>query len=103
MVKLLMRFYDVNSGAIRVDGRDVREFRRADLRETFGMVLQDTWLFKGTIMENIRYGRLDASDEESSPPPRPPTSTTSSRPSPGPTRWSSTRTLPTSHRARSSF
>ena len=64
MVKLLMRFYDVNSGAIRVDGRDVREFRRADLRETFGMVLQDTWLFKGTIMENIRYGRLDASDEE---------------------------------------
>ena len=64
MVKLLMRFYDVNSGAIRVDGHDVREFRRADLRETFGMVLQDTWLFKGTIMENIRYGRLDASDEE---------------------------------------
>ena len=64
MVKLLMRFYDVNSGAIRVDGHDVREFRRADLRETFGMVLQDTWLFKRTIMENIRYGRLDASDEE---------------------------------------
>ena len=64
MVKLLMRFYDVNSGAIRVDGRDVRDFRRADLREAFGMVLQDTWLFKGTIMENIRYGRLDASDEE---------------------------------------
>ena len=64
MVKLLMRFYDVNSGAIRVDGHDVRDFRRADLRETFGMVLQDTWLFKGTIMENIRYGRLDASDEE---------------------------------------
>ena len=64
MVKLLMRFYDVNSGAIRVDGRDVRDFRRADLREAFGMVLQDTWLFKGTIMENIRYGRPDASDEE---------------------------------------
>ena len=64
MVKLLMRFYDVNSGAIRVDGRDVRDFRRADLREAFGMVLQDTWLFKGTIMENIRYGRLDATDEE---------------------------------------
>ena len=64
MVKLLMRFYDVNSGAIRVDGHDVRDFRRTDLRETFGMVLQDTWLFKGTIMENIRYGRLDASDEE---------------------------------------
>ncbi len=64
MVKLLMRFYDVNSGAIRVDGHDVREFNRSELREAFGMVLQDTWLFKGTIMENIRYGRLDATDEE---------------------------------------
>lgn len=64
MVKLLMRFYDVNSGAIRVDGRDVREFNRSSLRENFGMVLQDTWLFNGTIMENIRYGRLDATDEE---------------------------------------
>ncbi|MCI8514480.1 MAG: ABC transporter ATP-binding protein [Lachnospiraceae bacterium] len=64
MVKLLMRFYDVNSGAIRVDGRDIRDFDRAKLREAFGMVLQDTWLFKGTIMENIRYGRLDATDEE---------------------------------------
>lgn len=64
MVKLLMRFYDVNSGAIRVDGHDVREFNRSKLRENFGMVLQDTWLFHGTIMENIRYGRLDATDEE---------------------------------------
>lgn len=64
MVKLLMRFYDVNSGAILVDGHDVREFDRGELRRAFGMVLQDTWLFKGTIMENIRYGRLDASDEE---------------------------------------
>lgn len=64
MVKLLMRFYDVNSGAILVDGSDVREFNRSELREIFGMVLQDTWLFKGTIMENIRYGRLDATDEE---------------------------------------
>ena len=64
MVKLLMRFYDVNSGAIRVDGHDVRSFDRSQLREAFGMVLQDTWLFKGTIMENIRYGRLDATDEE---------------------------------------
>lgn len=64
MVKLLMRFYDVDSGAIRVDGHDVREFNRTKLREAFGMVLQDTWLFKGTIMENIRYGRLDATDEE---------------------------------------
>lgn len=64
MVKLLMRFYDVNSGAIRVDGHDVRDFRRADLRETFGMVLQDTWLFNGTIEENIRYGRLTATHEE---------------------------------------
>lgn len=64
MVKLLMRFYDVNSGSIKVDGHDLRDFNRADLRENFGMVLQDTWLFKGTIMENIRYGRLDATDEE---------------------------------------
>ncbi|WP_349165906.1 ABC transporter ATP-binding protein [Hominifimenecus microfluidus] len=64
IIKLLMRFYDVNSGSIRVDGHDVREFQRSPLREAFGMVLQDTWLFKGTIMENIRYGRLDATDEE---------------------------------------
>ncbi len=64
MVKLLMRFYDVNDGSIRVDGHDVRDFNRSELRELFGMVLQDTWLFSGTIMENIRYGRLDASDEE---------------------------------------
>ena len=64
MVKLLMRFYDVNSGQIRVDGHDIRDFNRSELREMFGMVLQDTWLFSGTIMENIRYGRLDATDEE---------------------------------------
>ncbi len=64
MVKLLMRFYDVVGGNICVDGRDIREFERSKLRENFGMVLQDTWLFKGTIMENIRYGRLDATDEE---------------------------------------
>ncbi|MGN0272503.1 MAG: ABC transporter ATP-binding protein [Lachnospiraceae bacterium] len=64
MVKLLMRFYDVNKGTIRVDGHDIRDFNRSELRENFGMVLQDTWLFKGTIMENIRYGRLDATDEE---------------------------------------
>lgn len=64
MVKLLMRYYDVNSGAICVDGHDVRSFNRSQLRELFGMVLQDTWLFEGTIMENIRYGRLDATDEE---------------------------------------
>ncbi len=64
IVKLLMRFYDVNEGAILVDGYDVREFARADLRRMFGMVLQDTWLFNGTIMENIRYGRLEATDEE---------------------------------------
>ena len=64
MVKLLMRFYDVNSGSIRVDGHDLREFNRSELREMFGMVLQDTWLYNGTIMENIRYGRLDATDEE---------------------------------------
>jgi len=64
MVKLLMRFYDVDSGAILVDGHDIREFNRDDLRMMFGMVLQDTWLFNGTIMENIRYGRLDATDEE---------------------------------------
>ena len=64
MVKLLMRFYDVNSGYIRIDGHDIRDFNRRELRDAFGMVLQDTWLFKGTIMENIRYGRLDATDED---------------------------------------
>lgn len=64
MIKLLMRFYDVNSGEILIDGHNVKEFNRCQLRELFGMVLQDTWLFHGTIMENIRYGRLDATDEE---------------------------------------
>ena len=64
MVKLLMRFYDVDSGEILLNGHNVRDFDRSALREGFGMVLQDTWLFKGTIMENIRYGRLDATDEE---------------------------------------
>ena len=64
MVKLLMRFYDVNGGTIKVDGHDIKDFNRSQLREMFGMVLQDTWLFSGTIMENIRYGRLDATDEE---------------------------------------
>ena len=64
MVKLLMRFYDVTGGAIQVDGHDIRDFNRQELRDAFGMVLQDTWLFKGSIKENIRYGRLDATDEE---------------------------------------
>ena len=64
MVKLLMRFYDVNSGSIMLDGADIRRYNRADLRSAFGMVLQDTWLFKGSIMENIRYGNLDATDEQ---------------------------------------
>lgn len=64
MVKLLMRFYDVGKGAITLDGVDLRDYTRSGLREGFGMVLQDTWLFRGTIMENIRYGRLDATDEE---------------------------------------
>lgn len=64
MVKLLMRFYDVTSGSIKLDGYDIRNIDRNELRRAFGMVLQDTWLFKGTIMENIRYGCLDASDDE---------------------------------------
>ena len=64
MVKLLMRFYDVDAGEIRIGKHPIAAFRRPDLREGFGMVLQDTWLFQGTIMENIRYGRLDATDEE---------------------------------------
>ena len=64
MVKLLMRFYDVNGGAILLDGHNIKDFNRRELRDVFGMVLQDTWLFKGTIMENIRYGRMDATDEE---------------------------------------
>ncbi|MGI6070523.1 MAG: ABC transporter ATP-binding protein [Blautia sp.] len=64
MVKLLMRFYELNGGQIKIDGHDITEFDRSKMRELFGMVLQDTWLFSGTIMENIRYGRLDATDEE---------------------------------------
>ncbi|MCI5510790.1 MAG: ABC transporter ATP-binding protein [Oliverpabstia sp.] len=64
MVKLLMRYYDINSGSIKIDGHDVKDFNRSELRKMFGMVLQETWLFNGTIMENIRYGRLDATDEE---------------------------------------
>ena len=64
MVKLLMRFYDVNSGAILLNDHNIKDFNRRELRDAFGMVLQDTWLFKGSIMENIRYGRLDATDEE---------------------------------------
>ena len=64
IVKLLMRFYELNGGKILIDGHDYRDFTRNDLRKIFGMVLQDTWLFNGSIMENIRYGRLDASDEE---------------------------------------
>ena len=64
MVKLLMRYYDVDSGAIRIGGHDVREFDRNDLRSMVGMVLQDTWHFKGTIRENIRYGNLEATDEQ---------------------------------------
>lgn len=64
MVKLLMRFYDVDAGSIRIDGRDVRAFTRKELRDNFAMVLQDTWLFNGTIRENIRYGREDATDED---------------------------------------
>lgn len=63
MIKLLMRFYDVNSGSIRIDGHDIRDFNRSELRELFGMVLQDTWLFNGSIMENIRYGKIEATDE----------------------------------------
>jgi ATP-binding cassette subfamily B protein len=64
MVKLLMRFYDVNDGAIFLDGINIKEFKRGDLRCMFGMVLQDTWLYNGTIMENIRYGRIGATDED---------------------------------------
>ena len=64
IVKLLMRFYELNSGAIYIDGINIKRFKRKDLRSLFGMVLQDAWLFHGTIMENLRYGRLDASDEE---------------------------------------
>ena len=64
LVNLIMRFYDVKGGAIRIDGVDIRDMRRSDLRKIFGMVLQDTWLYSASIMENIRYGRLDATDEE---------------------------------------
>lgn len=64
LIKLLMRFYDVNAGAIKIDGHDIREFIRSDIRQLFGMVLQDTWLYNGTVRDNIRYGKLDATEEE---------------------------------------
>ena len=64
LVNLLMRFYDIDSGSITVGEHDIRDFKRSDLRRMFGMVLQDTWLYNGTIADNIRYGRLDATDEE---------------------------------------
>jgi len=64
LVKLLMRFYDVNEGAILIDGKDLRDYGRADLRRLFGMVLQDTWLFNGSILDNIRYGKIGATEEE---------------------------------------
>ena len=64
MIKLLMRFYTVRDGAILIDGHNINEFKRSDLRNIFGMVLQDTWLFNGTIMDNLRYGKLDATDDE---------------------------------------
>ena len=64
IVKLLMRFYDINSGTIKIDGKDINDFNRGDLRSIFGMVLQDTWLFNGSIIDNLRYSKLDASDEE---------------------------------------
>ena len=65
MIKLLMRFYDVNSGAILIDGHNLKDFNRGELRQMFGMVLQDTWLFHGSIKENIRYGKLDATERGS--------------------------------------
>ena len=64
MIKLLMRFYDVNSGAIKIDGHNIKDFNRSELRQMFGMVLQDTWLFSGSIEDNIKYGKLDATHEE---------------------------------------
>ena len=64
IVKLLMRFYNLNEGSILIDGNNINDFKRDDLRNIFGMVLQDTWLFNGTIMENLRYGKLDATDDE---------------------------------------
>ena len=87
MVKLLMRFYDVNSGEIMVDGHNIKDFNRSELHEMFGMVLQDTWLFSGTIMENIRYGRLDATDEEVVAPQKQPISIILSCSSPVAIRW----------------
>lgn len=64
LIKLLMRFYDVNAGSIKIDGHDIREFIRSDMRQMFGMVLQDTWLYNASIRDNIRYGKLDATEEE---------------------------------------
>ena len=82
LVNLLMRFYDVNEGSITFDGQDIRRYRRGELRRAFGMVLQDTWLFEGTIRENIAYGRLDATDDEIEKRPKPPVSIISFAPCP---------------------
>ena len=102
LVNLLMRFYEIDGGRITVDGVDVKEMTRDDLRRTFGMVLQDAWLFQGTIRENIAYGRLDATEEEIIGPPRLPTSTTSCGRCPGATTRSSTTTRRASPPVRSS-
>ena len=88
MVKLLMRYYDVNSGAILLDDHNIRDFNRRELRDAFGMVLQDTWLFKGSIMENIRYGRLDATERRLLQRRRLRGHTISFRPCRAATRWS---------------
>ena len=103
MVKLLMRFYDVSSGAILVDGHDIRDYNRADLRDAFGWYLQDTWLFKGTIMENIRYGLWMPQMRRSSRQQRQHMRITLSRHCRVATIWSSTRMHPMCHRDKSSF
>ena len=103
LVNLLMRFYELDGGRITIDGIDTRDLTRDDLRRTFGMVLQDTWLFHGTIRENIAYGRAGRDrGRDRSPRPRRPTSTTSCGPCPTATTPSSTTTRRTCRPARSS-
>ncbi len=102
LVNLILRFYDVNGGSITIDGVDVRDMKREALRSMIGMVLQDTWLFAGTIKENIRYGRLDATDQEVTDAARAAHANGFIMSMPGGTTWSFMRGPPISPRASAS-
>ena len=103
LINLLMRFYELDGGAISIDGVDISTIPRSELRRKIGMVLQDTWLFEGTVAENIAYGRKTPHGRRSSPPPRPPGATTLSAPCPRGTTRPFPGTRPSSPRGRCSF